>query len=71
MKTLIMFVLITLVACGSGSSPEGRSKLRDETLRNEIDVLKNQNRAILDSIRLINKDLNEIKSRTKEGRAKN
>lgn len=54
---IIALLLSLLFACGRESSPDGRSQLRDEVIQNQIDSLKNQNKAMLDSIYLINKQL--------------
>lgn len=50
-------LLILLSSCHQESSPEGRSKLRDEKIQLQIDELKQQNKALLDSISVINKKL--------------
>lgn len=60
MKPLIIILFLTLAACGRESSPEGRSQLRTEKLQKQIDSLKVQNKAILDSLSLINEKLKEI-----------
>ena len=58
----ILFCSMTLGACDRTSSPEGRMSLKIENLeKNMIDSLQKQNRAILDSIGQIRKELNEIK----------
>ncbi len=55
-----------LIACNESSSPEGRMSIRIERLQKEmIDSLRQQNRAILDSLGNIRKELNEMKARTK------
>lgn len=58
MKTIIMMLLFMVVACGKESSPEGRSKIRDKNLQEQIDSLKLQNEEIKEDIRLIKKELN-------------
>lgn len=58
MKTVIMILLFIVVSCGKESSPEGRSKIRDEKLQDKIDSLKLQNEQIIKDIRLIKKELN-------------
>ncbi len=58
MKTVIMILLFIVVSCGKESSPEGRSKIRDEKLQEKIDSLKLQNEQIIKDIRLIKKELN-------------
>lgn len=63
MKKFAFILFISLTACNPESSPEGRSKIRDQHLKQEINFLKEQNSAILDSISLINKKLTEIKNR--------
>lgn len=63
MKLLSIAVLFTLVACDQQSSPEGRSIIRDEQIQAQIDLLKEQNKAMLDSIMLINNELKTLKHR--------
>ena len=53
---------VMLTACGRESSPEGRMSMKLEDLHREmVDSLKQQNRAILDSLSKIREELNEIK----------
>ncbi|APA00993.1 hypothetical protein [Flavobacterium commune] len=58
MKTIIMMLLFMVVSCGKESSPEGRSKIRDKNLQEQLDSLKLQNEQIIEDIRLIKKELN-------------
>jgi PBP1b-binding outer membrane lipoprotein LpoB len=62
MKSLVIILISTVVlsACNRESSPDGRSRIRDEKLQLEIDSLKDQNKAILDSISVINKKLQAL-----------
>lgn len=61
----VMFIVISILAmsaCDRNASPEGRMSIKLEDLQKEmIDSLKQQNRAILDSLGKIREDLNEIK----------
>lgn len=61
-KILAIAVLLALVACGKQSSPDGRSIIRDEKIEAQINFLKNQNKAIIDSIMFINKELKVLKT---------
>lgn len=61
MKKLVIIMMLSLVACGREQSPEGRSKIRDEKIQREIDDLKDQNNAILDSVDMINKKIKELR----------
>jgi len=63
MKILTLIFLFLITSCGRESSPNGRSQIRDENLQKEIEILKNQNIAILDSITLINQELKKIKDK--------
>jgi len=63
MKLLTIILLLSLAACNRESSPDGRSQIRDEKLQTEIDSIKDQERAILDSIRIINKEIRELKKK--------
>lgn len=62
----VSIVCILLSACGRDSSPEGRMTMKLEDLQKEmIDSLFKQNRAILDSLGQIRRELNEIKQTRK------
>ena len=61
MKLLTIALVILLCACGPESSPEGRSKLRDEKIQKQIDTLKYQNQAILDSLAKINEEVKKLR----------
>ena len=64
MKALLIIPIILLLAsCGPESSPEGRSKLRDQAILNQIDSLKIQTKALTDSIAHMNKELRELKGK--------
>jgi len=65
MKLLVAFLLFSLTACNPESSPEGRSKIRDQHLEVKIDSLQQQNQVILDSINSLNIRLKalELKNR--------
>lgn len=65
MKQLFTLVLLlSLGACNRReSSPEGRAQIRHEKVERKLDSLINQNRAIMDSIHVINKELTELKSK--------
>jgi hypothetical protein len=58
----ILLCILAISACDRTSSPEGRMSLKIETFQKEmIDSLRQQNRAILDSLSKIREELNEIK----------
>ncbi|GAA4178919.1 hypothetical protein [Sphingobacterium ginsenosidimutans] len=61
MKKLAIIILLSLAACGRASSPEGRSKIRDENIQQQIEDLRDQNNALRDSIRIINKQLKGLR----------
>jgi len=62
MKQLFTIVLLlSLGACNRESSPEGRAQIRHEKVERKLDSLLEQNRAIMDSIHVINKELTELK----------
>ena len=63
MKLLSLAVLFALAACGRQSSPEGRSIIRDEQIQAQINLLNEQNKALSDSIMLINNELKKLKHR--------
>lgn len=58
MKTIVIMLLFMVVGCGKESSPEGRSKIRDKNLQEQIDSLKLQNEQIIKEIHSIKKELN-------------
>jgi hypothetical protein len=58
----ICLAIVLISSCGRDSSPEGRMSIKLEELHKEmIDSLKQQNRAILDSIGKIREELNALK----------
>lgn len=57
MKTVILILLFMVVSCGKESSPEGRSKIRDTNLQEQLDSLKLQNEQFEKDILLIKKEL--------------
>nr|WP_288810957.1 hypothetical protein [uncultured Sphingobacterium sp.] len=61
MKKLGVIVLLSLTGCGQEGSPEGRSKIRDEKIQQELADIKEQGRALFDSICMINGELNELR----------
>ena len=64
MKALLIIpAIILLASCGPESSPEGRSKLRDQAIQTQIDSLKNQTKALTDSVAHINMELRELKDK--------
>lgn len=61
MKALIFITLITLAACGRESSPEGRMSIKADELHKQIDSLKQQNAAILDSLSSLSKQVDKLR----------
>jgi hypothetical protein len=58
--------MIFITSCDRTSSPEGRMSIKLETLQKEmIDSLQEQNKAILDSIGKIRKEISEIRQQIK------
>lgn len=57
MRSLAIIILVFLAACNKDSSPEGRFEIRTEQLEARLDSLVDQNKAILDSISVINEKL--------------
>lgn len=62
MKQLTCIVFILFTACNQDSSPDGRSKMRDAKLQEEIENLKSQNKALQDSLILMNERINSLKA---------
>ncbi len=61
-----LIILFLISSCGENSSPEGRMTNKMEELHQEmIDSLMQQNRAVLDSLRNIRTELNELKRAVK------
>jgi len=64
MKQIAPIILVLLLAaCGRESSPEGRAEIRHEKMQRKLDSVMAQDRAILDSIRMINKEIQALKSK--------
>ncbi|SKA18252.1 hypothetical protein [Sediminibacterium ginsengisoli] len=62
-KVFSIAIAFTVAACGRESSPEGRSVMRDEQLQAELNLVKEQNKALLDSIAVFRLELNAMKAR--------
>lgn len=60
-QLLTIILLLSLAACGRESSPEGRAQIRHEKVERKLDSLIDQNRAIMDSIHVINKELEGLR----------
>lgn len=59
---MISVILLIFTACERNSSPEGRMSIKLEDLQKEIrEDMKQQNKAILDSLGKIREELNELK----------
>ncbi len=63
MKYFTPIILLLLAACGRESSPQGRAEIRHEIMQRKMDSLMQQNRAILDSIHAINKELHSLQGK--------
>ena len=59
----IAVLMLSLAACGRESSPEGRAEIRHEKMQKKLDSVMQQDRAILDSIRMINQEIKQLKSK--------
>jgi len=58
---LVASIVMLLTACGPESSPEGRMTMKIEALQKEmIDSLQQQNKAILDSLAALRRDVQEL-----------
>lgn len=62
-KLLSIALVFAFTGCGPQASPEGRSIIRDEQIQSQINLLKEQNKAVLDSIRFIHNELKTLKQR--------
>lgn len=60
-KLFPLAALLILVACDRQSSPEGRSIMRDDQLRAEINGLKARDSALLDSLVVFRKELEMLR----------
>ena len=62
-KILTMLTITALFAlsCSENSSPEGRMKIESANLKAQINKLRIQQKAILDSVRLISAELKALK----------
>jgi hypothetical protein len=63
MKYLTTILFVSLLSCGPQSSPEGRSKIRDEKLQTQVDELIQQNKAIVDTLSSIRKEITRLKQK--------
>jgi hypothetical protein len=63
MRILTIILFLSLAACGRESSPDGRAQMRDEQLKAELDSVKDQEKAILDSINSINEELKALREK--------
>jgi len=53
----IAIVSVVFISCDRSSSPEGRMTMKIEVINKQLDSLKQQNKAILDSLGAIKKEL--------------
>ena len=58
---ITLLLSFSLISCGGESSPEGRFQIKFEQMSRTIDSLKNQNTAILDSLKVTNDRLRSLK----------
>ena len=63
MKALLIIFLFAISGCGSESSPEGRSIVRDKQIVEQLDALKQQNCVFLDSIGALTKRIEKLERR--------
>ena len=61
MKATILIFVLAIAACGQNASPEGRLTTKIESLEKELDSVKMQNAAILDSVRNLNEAIRKMK----------
>ena len=65
---LFVALIVIITGCDRTSSPEGRMSIKLENLQKEmIDSLRQQNRAIMDSLGNIRRELNEIRQQQANG----
>jgi hypothetical protein len=63
---LVIFAIAFAGTCDRTSSPEGRMSIKIENLQKEmIDSLRQQNRAILDSLGKIRAEIEQLKKKRK------
>lgn len=64
MKTTLLatLIIISLFGCDRSASPEGRSKLRDKELSDQIEQLNKKQMVILDSLQLLNKKIEALEN---------
>jgi hypothetical protein len=64
---IVAMALMLLTSCGRDSSPEGRMTMKIESLQKEmIDSLQQQNKAILDSLAALRKDVQALQQAKKQ-----
>ena len=63
---IIAGITVFSAACGRESSPEGRMSIKVENLQKDmLEKLEEQNKAILDSLGQIRKEINALKNNAK------
>lgn len=60
MKFIALVFILALTSCGQNSSPEGRLSIKIDAMHQEIDSLKKQNTAILDSLNKMDQRLQNL-----------
>jgi hypothetical protein len=63
MRIVILSLCLSLAACGSNSSPEGRMTNKLEEIRLKLDTLEKQNAALLDSFNKVDKELDSLRGK--------
>jgi hypothetical protein len=62
-RTLLAILLtFCLLGCDRSSSPEGRSKLRDNELSEKIEQLNKKQLVILDSLQILDQKIEALKN---------
>lgn len=63
-RTTLLAILLTvsLFGCDRSSSPEGRSKLRDNELSEKIEQLNKKQLVILDSLQILDQKIEALKN---------
>ena len=62
---LLLFCTTVVIACDRKDSPEGRMSIKLESQKEIMDNLQRQNKAILDTLRMIREDIKMLQQQKK------